>query len=296
MLIVNMAGHYIAKVAFKGNVKEEYTHITHKVEFANNQDGYTPIDLAGKDDVKKTVEKLIVFDMEVVTEQVEEEPTDWFEDRFSEVKRVAEEDARKTTYTQRPPYQRNSWETGIGPKKDTPVQSPGFRQKSLYDDMDNDMDGRYSAPIRSTKILDMSDAEWEKFNSEQDTIAELDNITREQCYKLINSVLSNNMETRDYSNPLHAMKKYNHLIAIELDEKAEEILIGLQCNIEALFPGCSDEWVDASFKFMDDNIFDTASTANRMASALSRIIKKDLLKRDRGTNGWKPLNNQAWVD
>lgn len=65
MLIVNFAGDWIAKCAFKG--KRKIT-TSPTLEFSNNTDGYAPFTLNAKD---KDEEVLVVMDMEVVIPKVE---------------------------------------------------------------------------------------------------------------------------------------------------------------------------------------------------------------------------------
>lgn len=65
MLIVNFAGDYVAKCAFKGKRK---VTTSPTLEFVNNTDGYAPFTLSSND---KDEEVLVVMDMEVVIPKVE---------------------------------------------------------------------------------------------------------------------------------------------------------------------------------------------------------------------------------
>jgi hypothetical protein len=304
MLIVNMRGKYIAKVAFKAIVETPAIDVTKDISFFNDADEYPGYRLPSNQPAQK-VETLVVMDLDVTYEQVEEEPEDWFDERFSMVKKNAEEEARKVTTYPQTNYNQYPQRTNIpvgsrtekdNKRKETFKQSRMYDIDDAYDAMDASDNYGYQTPAK--RIMEMNEQEWKET---QET--EYDNIKLYDAHHLINTVLEDDLKTFNYNSPLPALKKFDNLSYVKLEDKAEEILIGIDINTEALYPNCSDEWALSTLKFLDDNILETAK-GNRMSYQLSRKIKMEITKRERNINEDKKTaksttyhqNSQSWVD
>ena len=280
MLIVDMKGLYIAKVAFKAKVVTPAINVTKSIEFFHNEDGYPGFSLA-VNQPERTVETLVVMDMEVTHDQVAEEPGDWFDARFSLVKKTAQEETKKaTTYT---PSTFNKWpEKAYTPAVDKNKGRSTYRQpgpdEDAYDAMDYYEPGyTYNNDRKKKGVMDLTDDEWEKSQEEG---KDYENIKLHAAYHLVNTVLNNNIKTDDYSSPIIEFGKHEQDSWKEMDDRTDELLMGIDINMEALYPGNTDEWALDTLKFLDDNIFERAKN-NRMAVVFSRKLKAEIAKRRR---------------
>jgi len=79
MLIVNFAGNYVAKVAFKAKRADNSKTV---LEFANNADNHRAIEI----DTKVAKEALVVMDCEIILEPVDDGIPDSFKERYQKVK------------------------------------------------------------------------------------------------------------------------------------------------------------------------------------------------------------------
>lgn len=87
MLIVDFAGKYKAKVAFKARKKDSGSPI---LEFVNNEDGFTPIQLRGSDDK----EILVIMDCRIEYDMPPVVIDQDFEERYAAVVKALEEEKK----------------------------------------------------------------------------------------------------------------------------------------------------------------------------------------------------------
>jgi hypothetical protein len=266
MLIVDFKGDYKAKVAFKANVGGAGKKV---VSFANNGDEYAPITF-GKEADK---EYLVVMDMKIEMEEVEPEPSDWFDERYNNVKTAVESD--KTTLAA--PYYGN----GNGRS-----YRDFHRQGSFNWEKDKE-DDKVWKPINTTnkRVSEMTDEEWEETQVETDR-----NLTVYEANCIINGVLKDDPTIKDGTSPLIDMKKQSDKMPYHsVKALAETLMPTLSIHLEQRYMGCSDEFYLGALKFISDNVLE-APKYNALARELNNLIKKEIKKLDSTliTQRWEP--------
>lgn len=106
MMIVNFAGDIKAKVAFKAIVEGNKGT---KLIFANNEDGYKPLVLGGKEEK----EVLVVMDCKIEMEDNKLEVPKDFEDRYEAVKKAIEDEKAKEVEERKNKY-KGGYSHGMG--------------------------------------------------------------------------------------------------------------------------------------------------------------------------------------
>lgn len=184
MLIVNIAGDAIAKVAFKAKLKSSGKKV---IELFNNDDGFDTLTMG---DGTGEEEVLVVMDMLVVQEEMDPEEGDWFKDRYKTVQKA-------NTYTPAANSSLNAYRGSV-------------YQGGLYDKKDDIADYRdyseYEVPaVKTKRIGELNDAEWEKMNSELGG-GELFDFDQKDANQLLNNTIDNTYMGIDKGTPIPRLR------------------------------------------------------------------------------------------
>jgi len=196
MLIVNFAGNYVAKVAFKAKRADNSKTV---LEFANNADNHRPIEL----DSKVAKEVLVVMDCEIFLEPVDDGLTDSFKQRYQKVK----VESSKPTYV-------NNYVSNRA--------TPRYSQGTLGTDKSNDgwdEEPWFNAPpstidLGDKPISSMTDKEFNNYDSvfSGSKMPEVEKFNEKSAKRFINCALSGTKDIWNMDDPMVLIKKIDKKI------------------------------------------------------------------------------------
>lgn len=253
MLIVNFAGNFIAKVAFKA--KRDGIKKT-KLSFANNIDGLKPITLGSE----KDEEILVIMDCKVEVDEnitVEKE----FEDRYKSVVKAKEEEEKnriEALSKQYPPYAARDY-TNYG-------KGSGARQGTIFPPaiVDDDpyaytREGGWRDEFefkegiwkkKEKKISEMTDKEFEKFEQEEmaQKVFEHDQAMNKRfdmshAREILNSVIDGTYSGGNYGDVMGSINRLNTKMKsyVEVEEWIDGFQNDLQDHFDVIHYKCTIE-------------------------------------------------------
>ena len=232
MLIVNIAGNYVAKVAFKavktGGGKKQLV-------FSNNLDGIPPIPL--EEDVDK--EMLVVMDCKI--SHINKTVDDVFRNRYSALiaTKKREEEEKATTYN----YRNNYGATGLGyntnlrkPQEFAFGYTPGYSVDR--DRYGNVLDDKKLPAAKS--IMEMTEDEWlaenrpKSYSLDDDRWVEANIWDEKDAVCILNYALKGTI--RDYTDCKNALQEEKPLYGTFRDDYVSQLWYKLQNGFNEVYP------------------------------------------------------------
>lgn len=259
MLVVDTQCKYVAYVGYLAKVSvPSMPALDQTIEFVNNADGFESLVLKGDEIPATTKEQLVVMNMEVIHEEYEEEPQDWFDKRFDSVEASLREEYRTKTHVT------------------YPTQTKPAVQTDLFDSGHGSWDLAEESKTRTKGVMEMTDAEFREY---QEKGGYDRNITIREAYIWLNSAIDESAPDLDNDqNPLKGMEEFNDMTQREIRDMAEETMFQLEMNLETMFPSAGDDFYVDSLRFLNNNVLERAEGTNKYATRLSQLIDKEIAK------------------